>query len=125
MSHMVKISIMYPATSGAAFDMDYYLRTHMPMSIGYLSAHEGFRGVSVERGVAGQDPGAPPPFVAVCHFLFESLEDFVAAFTPHAALLQGDMPNYTNITPVIQISAVEISETRAVAAGSATTRSDG
>jgi uncharacterized protein (TIGR02118 family) len=116
---MVKISILYPQTPGARFEMDYYLHTHMPMSIGHLSAHEGFRGVSVERGVAGQDPGAPPPFVALCHFLFESLEDFVAAFTPHAALLQGDMPNYTNIAPVIQISAVEISETRAVAPGRA------
>jgi uncharacterized protein (TIGR02118 family) len=112
---MVKISILYPETSGSTFDMDYYLHIHMPMSIGCLSAHGGYRGVSVERGVAGQDPGAPPAFVALCHFLFESAEDFVAAFTPHAALLQGDMPNYTNIVPVIQISAVEISETRAVA----------
>jgi hypothetical protein len=36
------------------------------------------------------------------------VEDFVAAVTAHVALLQGDMPNYTDIQPVIQISAVEI-----------------
>ena len=109
---MVKISIMYPDTPGSTFDMDYYLQTHMPMSIGHLKTHAGFRAVSVERGVAGQEPGAPPPFIAVCHFLFESIDDFMAAFMPHAALLQGDMANYTDIVPVIQISAVEISESR-------------
>jgi hypothetical protein len=29
---MIKISIFYPNTPGARFDMDYYLHTHMPMS---------------------------------------------------------------------------------------------
>ncbi len=38
------------------------------------------------------------------------MEDFLAAFTPQAALLQGDMPNYTDIQPVIQISVVEIAK---------------
>jgi hypothetical protein len=34
----------------------------------------------------------------------------MAAFMPHAEVLQGDMPNYTDIEPVIQISEVLISE---------------
>jgi uncharacterized protein (TIGR02118 family) len=109
---MVKISILYPDTPGSSFDMAYYLKTHMPMSIARLSAHPGFRSVSVERGMAGQEPGSPPPFLALCHYVFESVDDFVAAFTPHAAELQGDIPNYTNTAPVIQISAVEISQSR-------------
>jgi hypothetical protein len=28
---------------------------------------------------------------------------------PHAAVLQGDMPNYTDIAPIIQISEVLLS----------------
>jgi uncharacterized protein (TIGR02118 family) len=44
----------------------------------------------------------------MCQFLFDSLEDFLAAFEPHAAFLQGDMVNYTDSEPIIQISAVEI-----------------
>ena len=107
---MVKISILYPDASGARFDMDYYVRTHMPLSIARLSAGRGFRGVSVERGIGGPEPGSRPAFVAMCHYLFDSSDDFVAAFMPHAAELQGDMPNYTDIVPIIQISAVEISE---------------
>ena len=46
--------------------------------------------------------------LAMCQYLFDSLEDFLAAFNPHAAFLQGDMVNYTDIQPIIQISAVEI-----------------
>lgn len=104
---MIKISILYPNTG--RFDMDYYLNTHMPRSIERLSAGEGYRGVSVERGLGGASPGSAPGFVALCHYLFDSIESFMAAFQPHAAELLGDMPNYTGIEPVIQFSEVAIS----------------
>ncbi len=69
----------------------------MPRSIELLSAHPGFEGVSVERGAGGAEPGAAATYVAMCHFSFRSAEDFLAAFMPHAAELQGDMRNYTDI----------------------------
>jgi len=106
---MTKISILYPTTTGARFDFDYYVQRHMPLSIDLLSRHRGFKGVSVERGVAGVPPGSPAAFVAMCHFLFESAEDFMEAFMPHSERLQGDMPNYTDIEPVIQFNEVLIS----------------
>jgi len=109
---MIAITILYPWTAGARFDMDYYLHTHMPQSIGWLSAHPGYRGVSVERGLAGAQPGSDAPFLAVCRFLFETVDDFVAAFTPHADALQADIKVYTDIAPVIQIGAVDITERR-------------
>src|SRR6266404_104412 len=34
----------------------------------------------------------------------DSAEVFATAFAPHAAELQGDAPNYTDIQPVVQIS---------------------
>jgi len=105
---MVTISFLYPKRHGSKFDMNYYLNIHMPRAIEHLSAHKGFQGVSVERGLTGETPDAPPPYIAVCHYRFDSVEDFLAAVTAHAALLQGDMPNYTDVQPVIQISAVEI-----------------
>ena len=106
---MTKISILYPNREGARFDFAYYVHTHMPLSISLLSTHRGFRGVSVERGVGGAQPSAPPAFVAICHFLFDSAQDFIAAFLPHAERLQSDMPNYTDIEPVIQFNEVLIS----------------
>jgi uncharacterized protein (TIGR02118 family) len=106
---MTKISILYPNTKGARFDMRYYVATHMPMSIKLLGAHPGFKGISVERGIGGAVPGSEPTYIAMCHFLFNSVEDFLAAFMPNAEALQGDMPNYTDIEPVIQINEVLIS----------------
>jgi uncharacterized protein (TIGR02118 family) len=106
---MTKISILYPNNKGARFDMRYYVETHMPLSIELLSIHPGFKGVSVEHGVGGAEPGTDAAYIAMCHFLFDSIEDFMAAFVPHAAQLQGDMPNYTDIKPVIQFNEVLIS----------------
>lgn len=106
---MTRISILYPNEKGSRFDFTYYVETHMPMSIRLLSAHPGFKGVSVEKGVGGAEPGSPPAYVAMCHFLFESIEAFMDAFIPHAQTLQGDIPNYTDIAPVIQFNEVLIS----------------
>jgi uncharacterized protein (TIGR02118 family) len=103
---MIKISILYP--NNGKFDMNYYLNTHMPRSIELLSKGKGYGGVSVERGLGGATPGSAPGFVALCHYVFDSSDNFMAAFLPHAAELQGDMPNYTDIEPVIQFSEIAI-----------------
>jgi len=107
---MVKISILYPHSPDATFDMEYYLGTHMPMSLALLRSHPGFIALSVERGVAAPQSGLPPAYVAMCHYTFSTAEDFVAAFMPHAAVLQADIARYTTVAPVIQFSAVEIAE---------------
>ena len=106
---MVRISILYPNKAGARFDFRYYTETHMPMSIRLLSAHEGFRGVTVAEGFSGAAPESPAPFIAMCSFDFESVKDFLCAFTPHAEELQNDVANYTDIAPTIQYSEVLIS----------------
>src|SRR5215831_2935760 len=106
---MVKISILYPNRKGARFNFSYYAETHMPRSIELLGKHPGFKGVSVERAVAGAGPGTEAAYVAMCHFSFSSADAFMEAFMPNAAELQGDMQNYTDIEPVIQINEVLIS----------------
>jgi uncharacterized protein (TIGR02118 family) len=109
---MVKISILYPHTPDSTFDMEYYLHTHMRMSLERLRTHPGFVALSVERGVDTPQSGAPPAYVAMCHYTFTTAEDFIAAFMPHAAVLQADLANYTTVAPVIQFSIVEITEPR-------------
>jgi len=44
--------------------------------------------------------------LAMGHLLFESVEAFEGSFGPHANQIVGDVPNYTNIQPVIQVSQV-------------------
>jgi uncharacterized protein (TIGR02118 family) len=105
---MVKISILYPNRKGSRFDFRYYVENHMPHSIELLSAHPGFRGVSVERGVRGAASDSEPAYIAMCHFLFNTADEFLEAFMPHMPKLQGDMPNYTDIEPIIQLNEVLI-----------------
>ncbi len=107
---MIRISIMYPNLPGSKFDIDYYAKVHMPMSIGLVSAHPGFRGVSVEGGLSGVEADSKPHFVAVCNYLFSSVADFWEATGPHGDTLQEDMLQCTDITPVIQISEVLLSQ---------------
>ena len=93
---MTKISILYPNPEGSRFDLLYYLDTHIPKTTELLSSHSGFRGIFVDRGAAGAEPGTDAPYVIMCHLLFDSLEDFQAAFAPQATTLQEDVPNYTD-----------------------------
>jgi hypothetical protein len=38
--------------------------------------------------------------------MFTGVDAFIAAFTPHAGVLEGDISNYTNARPLIQFSEV-------------------
>ena len=107
---MIKISILYPNQSDVRFDFKYYTDVHMPRAIQLLGAHPGFRGVSVERGVGGPTPDSAPAYIAMCHFQFTSIETFLEAFMPCAEELQGDIPNYTNVEPVIQFNEILIEQ---------------
>jgi uncharacterized protein (TIGR02118 family) len=108
---MFNISSIYPKKHKYKFDFDYYLNKHMPRSIELLSNAKGFKGVSVESGIELNEQKIESNFVAMCHYYFETIEDFIEAFSPHAVELQGDIVNYTDIQPIIQINEVKISRT--------------
>ncbi|HVY56296.1 MAG TPA: EthD family reductase [Xanthobacteraceae bacterium] len=103
---MIKVSVLYPQQEGAKFDMDYYVASHMPMVRQKLGA--ACKGIAVEQGIAGGAPGSQPTYVAMGHLLFDSVQSFQEAFAPHADSIMGDIPNYSSIQPVIQISEVKM-----------------
>lgn len=103
---MVKVSVLFPFADGVRFDMDYYVDTHMPMVRELLGS--ACKGVAVEEGLAGTGPDANPVFVAMGHLYFDSAESFEDAFGPHAEQIMGDVPNYTDARPAIQVSDVRI-----------------
>lgn len=103
---MIKVSVLYPANASTKFDMDYYCKNHMPMVQRKLGP--ACKSIAVEQGIAGGAPGAPPAYVAMGHLYFDSVEAFQAAFGPHASEIMSDIPNYTDIQPIIQVSEVKV-----------------
>lgn len=101
---MIKISVLYPNKYRSRFDTDYYLKVHMPMAAKLLGP--ALKSVSAEIGVSGETPNSAPPYLAIAQFTCESIEIFMKAFMPIADQLQSDIPNYTDIEPVIQISQI-------------------
>jgi uncharacterized protein (TIGR02118 family) len=103
---MIKISVFYPNNEGAKFDMAYYCQTHMPLVQRLLGPV--MKGMSVDQGIGGLPPGSPAPYMAAGHLLFDTLEAFQTAFGPHAQAIMADIPNYTNLQPIIQISEIKL-----------------
>jgi uncharacterized protein (TIGR02118 family) len=104
---MIKVTVMYPKTEGSTFDMGYYLESHMPMVRRKLGA--ACTGTMVEHGLGGGQPGTAPTYAAIGSLMFDSVDAFQTAFAPHAAEILADIPNYTNVEPVIQISDIKSS----------------
>ncbi len=51
----------------------------------------------------------PRPRMSACgHIFCDSVESFQAGFGPHAGEILGDIKNYTDLTPVLQISEVVV-----------------
>ena len=103
---MIKVSVLYPGGAGSTFNMEYYLNHHLPMVRAKLGI--ACKSAAVEQGLGGATPDSPPTFSAMGHLYFDSVEAFQAAFGPHAAAIMGDIPNYTNVQPTIQVSEVKL-----------------
>ena len=101
---MIKVSVFYPHSEGTSFDMDYYRSSHMPMVREKLG--DACKNTAIEGGLGGGSPDSQPTYVAMGHLYFDSVEDFQSSFGPHAEAIMADIPNYTNIEPVIQVSQV-------------------
>ncbi|MEL7268389.1 MAG: EthD family reductase [Bacteroidota bacterium] len=99
-----KISISYPDGEGKHFDMDYYSKQHMPMVAALFG--EKLKNYAIDKGVSGRTPDEPATYVAAGYFFFEKLSDYAEAFGPNAEKIRGDIPNYTNIQPIVQVSQI-------------------
>jgi len=102
---MIKVSVLYPNSAGARFDMAYYTSKHMPMVQKKVTT---CKGIAAEQGIAGGTPGSQPTYIAIGHLLFDSVAAFQSGFGPHAEEILADIPNYTNTQPVIQVSEITL-----------------
>src|SRR6185295_5747555 len=103
---MIKVSIMYPNAPGARFDHDYYRTQHLPLIQRRMGT--GLRYYTIDKGLAGATPDAPAHYIAMCHLLCDSIEAYQSAFGPHAQEIRADILQFTDRTPVRQISEVVV-----------------
>ena len=101
---MLNVTVLYPNSKEAKFDLEYYSASHVPM----VKARFGARCKRVEVNVGLNDPatGSAPAYIAIFNMYFDSVEDFQAAFGPHAEEIMGDIKNYTDVQAIIQFNEV-------------------
>lgn len=101
---MIKVTILYPNGEGKTFDMDYYSKKHMPMVASVLG--DSLKLLAIDKGIAGRTPDEPIPYLAIGYLYFDKLSAYQNSFGPNAEKIVGDIPNYTNTQPIVQISEI-------------------
>ncbi|RKN78498.1 EthD family reductase [Ulvibacterium marinum] len=101
---MIKVTILYPNGDGKTFDMDYYSNKHMPMLKTLMG--DSLKLLEIDKGISGRTPDEPIPYLAIGYLYFDKLSAYQNSFGPNAEKIVGDIPNYTNIQPIVQISEV-------------------
>lgn len=100
---MFSVTALYPKTADSHFDMEYYLHKHIPLVKERLTPM-GLTIVHLETGLAGATPDSPPAFVMIGHLKFNTIEEIQAALATHGPELWGDIANFTDAQPVMQIN---------------------
>ncbi len=89
------MTILYPKTDDATFDMDYYTSTHMPMVAKALG-----------DGAWGAMAISSDKHVALGWVMFADMDAFNAGMGAHGAEIMADVANYTNQQPEVIIGEV-------------------
>lgn len=100
---MIVVSVMYPHQDGARFDWDYYLSVHLPLVRDAFGA-TGMASANALKGLPAAD-GSPPPFTAIAMLRFPDMAAVAATMGgPRAAEVMADLKNFTDMTPMRQVS---------------------
>ena len=100
---MIRVTVSYRNEPEKKFDWDYFMGDHMALLHRELD-HRGMVRVEIDKGISAADPNASAPFIAVAHLIFNTVEDVHTAFIAAGRPVMGDVPNYTDISPTLQIS---------------------
>jgi uncharacterized protein (TIGR02118 family) len=99
---MILVTVLYPDQPGARFDERYYLDTHTPL----VQQRWGAMGLSDLRPMRGlgTPDGVAAPYRVITLLTFDSAEALQRAVAAHGAEIFGDIPKFTDITPVVQVN---------------------
>jgi uncharacterized protein (TIGR02118 family) len=96
--NMIRLMVSYPRSAETHFDADYWLTTHMP-----LVSSNWSQVVRWEADVCADDAD----YYGVAHLYFDTHETMGAAMSgPNAAVVLGDIVNYTDSQPAMLVNTV-------------------
>jgi uncharacterized protein (TIGR02118 family) len=95
---------MYPNQEGAWFDIDYYRTQHMDLVKTHMRRF-GLVRTEVLKGISGAG-GAPAPYVCIGNLYFETADGYEKGIEASGGALRADIPNFTDVTPVRQVSEI-------------------
>ncbi|WP_375250737.1 EthD family reductase [Sphingomonas sp.] len=100
---MVTLTVIYPYDADKPFDEAYYSATHVPLCREVWG--DAVTGVTVHHALAGL--AGDPPFATIAQIEFASMEAFQQAMAhPRSAEVQADVPRFSGVTPMMQLSRV-------------------
>lgn len=105
------VSFQYPWDADRPFNLEHFLKVHLPLGVGLTEKHLGIRPLGIVAHVCEPVGGSPPAFAAVSNVYFATEAEarrFLTLFEVEEAarLLTGDFPNYTAGPPRVALSAV-------------------
>ncbi|KAJ4422190.1 hypothetical protein N0V82_003160 [Gnomoniopsis sp. IMI 355080] len=95
------VTVLYPAKEGAKFDMDYYLKSHMPL----VSKRWGPHGLK-QWYVTDLRPSQGPYSVQATLIWETGLDGFQKANDEHGAEVMGDVVNFSSEQPVVAVGGI-------------------
>lgn len=100
---MYCVTVLYPNQADGHFDFTYYRDKHLPMMLEMLG--DNVVSMQLRRGMHAVD-GSPAPYLCLLNTHIRSPEQFAQVMTDNSTRVLGDIPNYTNLQPIIQIDEV-------------------
>ncbi len=110
---MYCVKVLYPNTPGSSFNLDHYLKVHVPLGLGLLQKHCGVVPIRIEAAAKPYAlvAGARPPYHMIFSAYFKTrdeAESFKKLFDVEEAvrLQKEDWPNFSQSDPEIMITEI-------------------
>jgi len=102
---MIRLSALYRKSERSHFDEEYYLKQHIPLAKKILSQYGLIR---IEADLFQDTEGlGEPPYVAMTSAYFPDMNSVEKMHRDRVEpKLGSDVPEYTNIIPVLQASEI-------------------
>jgi uncharacterized protein (TIGR02118 family) len=103
---MISVIVLYPNVPGSRFDMDYYLGPHLKLVRDRLEPM-GMRSMTIITEAALDPAAGPQAYRLMADLRFDDMDATRKALTAHGPETQADIPNFTDVPPVILIGAAQ------------------